>query len=56
MTEKNTMSNKQRRRMVVEKMWLNFYNNQLLSQGLITTEQHKKMQAQISSRYASMKC
>ena len=55
MAEKNTMSNEQRRRIVVEKMWLNFYNNQLLEQGIITPEQYKKMQVQISSKYASAK-
>lgn len=56
MAEKNTMSNEQRRRIVVEKMWLNYYNNQLLQQRLITPEQYKKMQVQISSKYASHKC
>ena len=56
MAEKNTMSNEQRRRIVVEKMWLNFYNNQVLEQGVISPEQYKKMQAQISSKYASPKC
>ena len=56
MAEKNTMSNEQRRRNVVEKMWLNYYNDQLLARKLITPEQYKKMQAQISSKYSSVKC
>ena len=53
MTEKNTMSNAQRRHWIVEKMWLNFYNNYLLEQGIITESQHKKMQTIISSRKPS---
>ena len=50
MVEKRTTTNEQRRQLVVEKMWLNFYNDQLLSQGVITPQQHKKMCAKISSR------
>lgn len=38
------------RRNAVEKMWLNFYNNSLLEQGLITPTQHRKMKVQINSR------
>jgi hypothetical protein len=55
MAEKNTMSNEQLRRIVVEKMWLNYYNNQLLTQGVITPEQYKKMQTLISSKYTTVK-
>lgn len=53
MTEKNTMSNEQRRRWIAEKMWLNFYNKHLLEQGIITDAQYKKMQIQISSKKPS---
>ena len=53
MVEKNTGSNEQRRRAVIEKMWLNFYNERLMVEGVITPQQHKKMCAQISSRKSS---
>lgn len=42
--------NEQLRRAAVEKMWLNYFNNGLLNQGLITPEQHRKMAAQIATR------
>ena len=32
--------NEQLRQVVVERMWLNHFNNGLLGQGLITLEQH----------------
>ncbi len=40
----------QLRRAVVEKMWLNFFNDGLLAQGMITQEQHRKMKLQIATR------
>lgn len=42
--------NEQLRRAVVEKMYLNYFNNSLLAQGLITPEQHRKMKIQIATR------
>lgn len=42
--------NEQLRRAAVEKMWLNFFNNGLLEQGIITPEQHRKMKLQIATR------
>lgn len=42
--------NEQMRRAVVEKMYLNYFNNSLLEQGVITPEQHRKMKLQIASR------
>lgn len=39
-----------KRRAVVERMWLNFFNNGLLEQGIITPEQHRKMKLQIATR------
>lgn len=53
MTDKNTLVNQQQRRYLVEKMWLNFYNDHLLKEGIITEAQHKKMQAMIISRKPS---
>lgn len=41
--------NEQLRRAAVEKMWLNFFNNGLLEQGIITPEQHRKMKVQIAT-------
>ena len=41
------------RRNAVAKMWLHYYNNTLLEQGLITKEQHRKMKIQISCRKPS---
>lgn len=41
------------KRNVVEKMWLHYYNNTLLEQGLITETQHQKMSASINSRKPS---
>ena len=35
--------NEQMRRAVVEKMYLNYFNNELLEQGMITPEEHQKM-------------
>lgn len=43
-------SSETKRRAVVERMWLNFFNNGLLEQGLITPEQHHKMKVQIATR------
>lgn len=42
--------NEQMRRAVVEKMYLDFFNNELLEQGIITPEQHRKMKIQIATR------
>ena len=42
--------NEQLRRATVEKMWLNYFNNGLLEQGLITPEEHRKMAVQIATR------
>lgn len=43
-------NNEAKRRAVVERMWLNYFNNGLLEQGLITEEQHRKMKLQITTR------
>lgn len=47
---KLNLSDEQQRQAVVEKMWLNYYNNTLLEKGLITQQQHRKMQTIISAR------
>lgn len=52
-SEHSAEANEAARRAVVEKMWLNHFNNILLEKGLITEVQHRKMKIQISSRKAS---
>lgn len=42
--------NEAHRRAVVEKMWLNYFNNGLLEKGLITPQQHQEMKLQIKTR------
>lgn len=49
----NSEENEAKRRCVVEKMWLNYFNNSLLERGLITETQHRKMKTQINSRKVS---
>lgn len=50
MSQKSNLSTEQQRQVVVERMWLHYYNNTLLAQGIITETQHRKMQAMINSR------
>ncbi len=53
MAEKKTVVSEQQRQHLVEKMWLNFYNDHLLKEGIITEAQHRKMQTMIVSRKPS---
>lgn len=50
MAGKDDRRNEELRRNVVEKMWLNYYNNELLAQGLITESMYRKMKVEISMR------
>ena len=50
MTDREDVRNEAQRRNVVEKMWLNYFNNELLAQGLITESIHHKMKVDISTR------
>ena len=50
MTDREKERSEAMRRNVVEKMWLNYYNNELLAQGLITESMHRKMKVEISTR------
>ena len=45
--------NEAAKRNVVEKMWLHYYNDELLEKGLITESQYRKMKAMINSRKSS---
>lgn len=50
MADRDKGKNEELRRNVVEKMWLNYYNNELLARGLITESMHHKMKLEISMR------
>ena len=50
MVQKSNLSPAQQRQVVVERMWLRYYNDTLLAKGIITETQHRKMQAKICSR------
>lgn len=50
LADRDDRRNEELKRNVVEKMWLNYYNNVLLAQGLITESMHHKMKVQISTR------
>jgi len=54
MADKEALSNEQKRRNVVEKMWLNYFNDQLYERGMITDTQHRQMKIQISGRRPSI--
>lgn len=40
---KMAMTNEQQRRIVVEEIWLRYFNDTLLQKGLITQQEHQKM-------------
>lgn len=53
MADKESLSNEQKRKNVVEKMWLNYFNDQLHERGMITDTQYRQMKLQISRRKPS---
>ena len=53
MAERTNEEDEAKKRRVVEKMWLNYFNNSLLEKGLITEYQYRKMKLQINSRKTS---
>lgn len=50
MEDRDQGRNEELRRNVVEKMWLNYYNNELLARGLISESMYRKMKVEISMR------
>ena len=50
----NDTINEAKRRAVVERAYLHFYNNTLLEKGIITPDQHRKMKVYIATRKPSM--
>ena len=53
MAECTNEENEVKKRYVIERMWLNYFNDSLLEKGLITESQYRKMKIQINSRKAS---
>lgn len=43
------------RKIVVEEMWLNYYNRKLYEQGVITERQFREMRLSIIERTAALK-
>lgn len=50
MMDRDEERNEALRRNVVEKMWLNYFNNELLALGLISESMYRKMKVEISTR------
>lgn len=44
------LSNDQKRKVVSEEIWLQYFNDTLLAGGIITEHMHRKMQLEISLR------
>ena len=53
MEQTHNLTDEQKRRNVVEKMWLNYFNDGLLKQGMITEAEHRKMKLYITTRKPS---
>lgn len=53
MADRETLTNEQKRQSVVEKMWLHYFNNQLLEKGMISEDMYRKMKIKINSRKPS---
>ncbi len=54
MNEKPSLQ-EQMRKAAAEKMWLQYFNNHLLSQGVITPEEHRKIQVKLATRKGGSK-
>ena len=44
----------QKKQSVIEQLWLNYYNDSLYANGLITEEQRNKMRLRIKNRNSSL--
>lgn len=53
MADRETLTNEQKRQSIVEKMWLHYFNNQLLEKGMISEDMYRKMKIKINSRKPS---
>ena len=54
MVNKGNEITEQKKKSVLEKLWLTYYNDTLYEQGLITEAQRNKMRVMIKSRASSM--
>ena len=54
MVNKGNEITEQKKKSVLEKLWLTYYNDTLYEQGLITEAQRNKMRVMIKSRADSM--
>lgn len=50
MDERREQSNEYRRKKLAEELWLNYFNQSLLEQGLISQAEYNRMTALIASR------
>ena len=50
MMHKNEVSNLTKRKVVVEQMWLHYYNNTLFQKGVITETERNRMKNLINCR------
>lgn len=53
MAEKSKLTNEQRRKEMAEKLWLNYFNDTLYAQGVITEAERNRIKNKISSRKPS---
>ncbi|MGM9615587.1 MAG: hypothetical protein ACI3W7_08675 [Oscillospiraceae bacterium] len=53
MAEKKKLSNEDRRRFAAEQLWLDYYNQTLYKQGLITESERNRMTNRINARKRS---
>ncbi len=51
--EMKTGMTDQKKQVVIEQLWLTYYNDTLFAKGLITEEQRNKMRVMIKSRTAA---
>ena len=51
--EMKTGMTDQKKQVVIEQLWLTYYNDTLFAKGLITEEQRNKMRLMIKSRTAA---
>lgn len=51
--EKSKLTNEQRRKEMAEKLWLNYFNDTLFQQGIITEAERNRIKNKINSRKPS---
>ena len=52
--EKNQLTNEQRRKEMAEKLWLNYFNDTLFQQSIITEAERNRLKSKINSRKPSL--